>query len=47
MTCQARSSYVEDEVLWGHRFISVLHLEKDFYKVNCVLVVHIFNICIG
>lgn len=34
MTCQARSSYVEEEVLWGQRFISVLHLEKDFYKVS-------------
>nr|CAB3258037.1 inward rectifier potassium channel irk-1-like [Phallusia mammillata] len=34
MTCQARSSYVEDEVLWGQRFMPVLMLEKGFYEVN-------------
>uniref|UniRef100_H2ZQI7 G protein-activated inward rectifier potassium channel 3 n=1 Tax=Ciona savignyi TaxID=51511 RepID=H2ZQI7_CIOSA len=34
MTCQARSSYVEDEVLWGQRFMPVLMLEKGFYDVN-------------
>ncbi|XP_059813312.1 G protein-activated inward rectifier potassium channel 4 isoform X2 [Hypanus sabinus] len=34
MTCQARSSYSESEVLWGHRFTPVLTLEKDFYEVD-------------
>ncbi|OCT72307.1 hypothetical protein XELAEV_18035280mg [Xenopus laevis] len=34
MTCQARSSYVDSEVLWGHRFIPVLTLEKGFYEVD-------------
>ncbi|XP_078491595.1 uncharacterized protein LOC100175040 isoform X1 [Ciona intestinalis] len=34
MTCQARSSYVEDEVMWGQRFMPVLMLEKGFYDVN-------------
>ncbi|XP_075695268.1 G protein-activated inward rectifier potassium channel 4 isoform X2 [Rhinoderma darwinii] len=34
MTCQARSSYVATEVLWGHRFIPVLTLEKGFYEVD-------------
>uniref|UniRef100_A0A4W3H4F3 Inward rectifier potassium channel C-terminal domain-containing protein n=1 Tax=Callorhinchus milii TaxID=7868 RepID=A0A4W3H4F3_CALMI len=34
MTCQARSSYLADEVLWGHRFLSVLSLEDGFYEVD-------------
>ncbi|XP_024071495.2 G protein-activated inward rectifier potassium channel 3 isoform X1 [Terrapene carolina triunguis] len=34
MTCQARSSYLMDEVLWGHRFMSVLSLEDGFYEVD-------------
>ncbi|XP_048339125.1 G protein-activated inward rectifier potassium channel 3-like [Sphaerodactylus townsendi] len=34
MTCQARSSYLADEVLWGHRFMSVLSLEDGFYEVD-------------
>ncbi|MEE6485376.1 hypothetical protein FKM82_014256 [Ascaphus truei] len=34
MTCQARSSYVDTEVLWGHRFTPVLTLEKGFYEVD-------------
>ncbi|XP_055516899.1 G protein-activated inward rectifier potassium channel 4-like [Leucoraja erinacea] len=34
MTCQARSSYSDSEVLWGHRFTPVLTLEKDFYEVD-------------
>lgn len=34
MTCQARSSYLVDEVLWGHRFTSVLTLEDGFYEVD-------------
>lgn len=34
MTCQARSSYLVDEVQWGHRFMSVLSLEDGFYEVD-------------
>ncbi|XP_030076794.1 G protein-activated inward rectifier potassium channel 4 [Microcaecilia unicolor] len=34
MTCQARSSYLDTEVFWGHRFTPVLTLEKDFYEVD-------------
>uniref|UniRef100_A0A8C4R722 Potassium inwardly rectifying channel subfamily J member 9 n=1 Tax=Eptatretus burgeri TaxID=7764 RepID=A0A8C4R722_EPTBU len=34
MTCQARSSYLETEVLWGHRFMPVLTLEDGFYEVD-------------
>lgn len=34
MTCQARSSYLDTEVLWGHRFTPVLSLEKGFFEVD-------------
>ncbi|XP_059498771.1 G protein-activated inward rectifier potassium channel 3-like [Stegostoma tigrinum] len=34
MTCQARSSYLGDEVQWGHRFVSVLSLENGRYEVD-------------
>lgn len=34
MTCQARSSYLDSEVLWGYRFTPVLSLEKGFYEVD-------------
>ncbi|XP_006006579.1 G protein-activated inward rectifier potassium channel 2 [Latimeria chalumnae] len=34
MTCQARSSYVTSEILWGHRFTPVLTLEDGFYEVD-------------
>ncbi|XP_048008631.1 G protein-activated inward rectifier potassium channel 4 isoform X1 [Megalobrama amblycephala] len=34
MTCQARSSYLNSEVLWGERFTPVLSLEEGFYEVD-------------
>uniref|UniRef100_UPI00398EAABC G protein-activated inward rectifier potassium channel 2 n=1 Tax=Pristiophorus japonicus TaxID=55135 RepID=UPI00398EAABC len=34
MTCQARSSYVTSEILWGYRFTPVLSLEEGFYEVD-------------
>ncbi|KAJ7995454.1 hypothetical protein DPEC_G00244730 [Dallia pectoralis] len=34
MTCQARSSYLDKEVLWGYRFTPVLSLENGFYEVD-------------
>ncbi|XP_062322193.1 G protein-activated inward rectifier potassium channel 3 [Osmerus eperlanus] len=34
MTCQARSSYLSSEVLWGERFTPVLSLEEGFYEVD-------------
>ncbi|XP_018586473.1 G protein-activated inward rectifier potassium channel 4-like [Scleropages formosus] len=34
MTCQARSSYLDTEVLWGYRFTPVLTLEQGFYEVD-------------
>ena len=33
MTCQARSSYIESEVLWGHRFEPVLLQAETYYEV--------------
>lgn len=34
MTCQARSSYITSEILWGYRFTPVLTLEDGFYEVD-------------
>ncbi|XP_062995070.1 G protein-activated inward rectifier potassium channel 4-like [Elgaria multicarinata webbii] len=34
MTCQARTSYVEDEILWGHRFEPCMSLEKGAFRVD-------------
>ncbi|NXC23199.1 KCNJ9 protein, partial [Corythaeola cristata] len=34
MTCQARSSYLADEVLWGHRFTPLLSLGEGCYEVD-------------
>ncbi|XP_077594828.1 G protein-activated inward rectifier potassium channel 1-like [Stigmatopora nigra] len=34
MTCQARTSYTEDEVLWGNRFLPVMSLEEGFFRVD-------------
>ncbi|MGH0186001.1 UNVERIFIED_CONTAM: hypothetical protein FKN15_019836 [Acipenser sinensis] len=34
MTCQARSSYLNSEVMWGQRFMPVLTLEEGFYEVD-------------
>ncbi|XP_076017320.1 G protein-activated inward rectifier potassium channel 3-like [Genypterus blacodes] len=34
MTCQARTSYTEDEILWGHRFESCISLEKEGFRVD-------------
>ncbi|XP_047462829.1 G protein-activated inward rectifier potassium channel 3-like isoform X2 [Mugil cephalus] len=34
MTCQARTSYTEDEILWGHRFESCISLDKGAFRVD-------------
>lgn len=34
MTCQARTSYTQDEILWGHRFESCISLEKGAFRVD-------------
>ncbi|XP_075343091.1 G protein-activated inward rectifier potassium channel 3-like isoform X1 [Odontesthes bonariensis] len=34
MTCQARTSYTEDELLWGHRFESCISLDLGAFRVD-------------
>ncbi|NWZ85643.1 KCNJ5 protein, partial [Poecile atricapillus] len=34
MTCQARTSYTEDEILWGYRFEPCMSLEKGAFQVD-------------
>ncbi|XP_039206441.1 G protein-activated inward rectifier potassium channel 4-like [Crotalus tigris] len=34
MTCQARTSYIENEILWGHRFEPCMTLEKGVFHVD-------------
>lgn len=34
MTCQARTSYMEGEIMWGHRFESCMSLEKGAFRVD-------------
>ncbi|XP_063292579.1 G protein-activated inward rectifier potassium channel 4-like [Pelobates fuscus] len=34
MTCQAKSSYLETEILWGHRFEPCMTLEKGAFRVD-------------
>ncbi|KAJ8368267.1 hypothetical protein SKAU_G00082950 [Synaphobranchus kaupii] len=34
MTCQARTLYTEDEILWGHRFESCVTKEKGTFQVD-------------
>lgn len=34
MTCQARTSYTEDEILWGRRFESCMLLEEGAFRVD-------------
>ncbi|MGH0179236.1 UNVERIFIED_CONTAM: hypothetical protein FKN15_001311 [Acipenser sinensis] len=34
MTCQARTSYKDDEIVWGHRFEPCMSLEKGAFRVD-------------
>ncbi|XP_068099338.1 G protein-activated inward rectifier potassium channel 3-like [Hyperolius riggenbachi] len=34
MTCQAKSSYLEHEIIWGHRFEPCMTLEKGAFRVD-------------
>ena len=34
MTIQTRSSYLGDEILWGYRFVNVLHFIKGSYQID-------------
>ena len=34
MICQARTSYLSSEVLWGHRFVPVLSYDVSHFRVD-------------
>ncbi|XP_075462210.1 G protein-activated inward rectifier potassium channel 4-like isoform X1 [Ascaphus truei] len=34
MTCQAKTSYLETEIIWGHRFEPCMSLEKGAFRVD-------------
>lgn len=34
MSIQARSSYLGDEILWGYRFVNVLHFNDGCYQID-------------
>ncbi|KAM5171177.1 ATP-sensitive inward rectifier potassium channel 8 [Mantella aurantiaca] len=34
ITTQARTSYIPEEILWGHRFVSIVSEEEDVYSVD-------------
>ncbi|XP_075697039.1 G protein-activated inward rectifier potassium channel 2-like [Rhinoderma darwinii] len=34
MTCQAKSSYLENEIIWGHRFEPCMTLEEGAFRVD-------------
>ncbi|XP_069057238.1 G protein-activated inward rectifier potassium channel 4-like isoform X1 [Pleurodeles waltl] len=34
MTCQAKTSYLETEIIWGHRFEPCITLEKGAFRVD-------------
>ncbi|KAJ8336422.1 hypothetical protein SKAU_G00376420 [Synaphobranchus kaupii] len=44
MTCQARSSYLADEVLWGHRFSPMMSLAEGFFDIDYGAFHHTFEV---
>ncbi|XP_028833696.1 G protein-activated inward rectifier potassium channel 3 [Denticeps clupeoides] len=44
MTCQARSSYLAEEVLWGHRFSPMMSLAEGFFDVDYSAFHHTFEV---
>ncbi|XP_051984933.1 G protein-activated inward rectifier potassium channel 3-like [Xyrauchen texanus] len=44
MTCQARSSYLAEELLWGHRFIPMMSLAEGFFDVDYGAFHHTFEV---
>ena len=43
-TFQARTSYLPDEILWGHRFEPMVLYRKDHnkYQVSCVREIYVY-----
>ncbi|RXM91339.1 G protein-activated inward rectifier potassium channel 3 [Acipenser ruthenus] len=44
MTCQARSSYLVEEVMWGHRFSPMMSLAEGFFDVDYGAFHHAFEV---
>ncbi|TNN43139.1 G protein-activated inward rectifier potassium channel 3 [Liparis tanakae] len=44
MTCQARSSYLAEEVMWGHRFSPMMLLAKGFFDIDYGAFHHTFEV---
>ncbi|XP_009297143.1 G protein-activated inward rectifier potassium channel 3 [Danio rerio] len=44
MTCQARSSYLAEEVMWGHRFSPMMCLAEGFFDVDYGAFHHTFEV---
>lgn len=44
MTCQARSSYLAEEVQWGHRFSPMMSLAEGFFDVDYGAFHHTFEV---
>ncbi|KAK5889461.1 hypothetical protein CesoFtcFv8_015463 [Champsocephalus esox] len=44
MTCQARSSYLADEVMWGHRFSPMMLLAEGFFDIDYGAFHHTFEV---
>ncbi|KAF6717962.1 G protein-activated inward rectifier potassium channel 3 [Oryzias melastigma] len=44
MTCQARSSYLTEEVLWGHRFSPMMLLAEGFFDIDYGAFHHTFEV---
>nr|XP_040025558.1 G protein-activated inward rectifier potassium channel 3 isoform X2 [Gasterosteus aculeatus aculeatus] len=43
MTCQARSSYLAEEVMWGHRFSPMMLLAEGFFDIDYGAFHHTFE----
>lgn len=44
MTCQARSSYLAEEVMWGHRFSPMMLLAEGFFDIDYGAFHHTFEV---
>src|SRR4029434_1720291 len=44
MTCQARSSYLAEEVNWGHRFSPMMLLAEGFFDIDYGAFHHTFEV---
>ncbi len=45
MTCQARSSYLAEELMWGHRFSPMMLMAEGFFDLDYGAFHHTFEVC--